>query len=1190
MRDATVGPTGGAGSDPTGPLPDEPTVSPPPAPTGHPTDPLPAGPGGITSGAAPPGTGGLGRVLTDVLVELLPEGTDSAALADVLWLAAGSTPVPPANPSAGEAAGPGGGVERAGGARSAGEPDRPRAADPAAPAPAPVPEPRPALALYETLPGTPAPPGTPVTVAAGPALPGRLRLARALRPFSLRWTQGPRRVLDLAATVRHSLRAGELLPVLGPAPEPWFDVLLVVDDSPSMAVWADTVAEFTSLLAGLGTFRRVDTVRLLPGDEPRVVDRAGRTVAPGRVAAPGGRRLVLVVSDCTAGGWYAPRSWQLVRHWAARVPVALINPLPGRLWGRTALDLPAVRVTHRTPAAANRDLEFTAPLLPAPPPAPGGGPVWVALPTLTFSPHSLGRWARGFAHGAPEGYDAVLLPASGTLPTPFDAPGPAGASPDAAEAFLRTGTPAAVRLAALCSPFSRIGLRLLQLIRQEVVPEAGLGEVAELLTSGVLAVERTGGAPPVLVFQGTARRRLTSALARRDAWLMHSALTRYIAAHPPSPRGLGAVAVETSGSPLPDDPRDDEELRPFAEASGELLRVLRGGGRAAPVVPKPEPEPEPETEPEPELETVSPLPDPERSAAVLIGVSAYTRLPRLWNVADALDEMRGLLTSPAGWNLPDYRCVTVLDPPDARAVLEAVQAACDRAEDALFLYIAARTLESDGPELPAWAVPDSVPGEARATGVPFDKVLRIVHGSSVRRVMVVLDHTLGMESTRELTESGTRVSRSPSTHLMVCEPLLDRPRAASIHRFVEQGLPGGPRFLGVPEVLTHLAELSGRQGLTSASWTEGRLPLALGRNRLAGEGSPLEFARRSVYGQMYRIMPFGAEAELLPDAERLLTALLWFMGPDPARTVRSLSPGDPSPLLDELTEYLERRGFDLRPGTLDGGPDYFCSPNGSSSLFPFEVKVRAEGRGSGDSLPWSLNRLTQYPSPIAFLLVLEPSRNPVPPPLGERVSVVDTSRGGEPDERSCVVTLRLPVSLTSAQPGPDEEEHVPERPEDLWESYDRSLHEVLRDAVDGACENLAGREVATLLDGYPHRDGGGLDLEDVDIPALLDSPTVKSVHPDRSTLDWHSHEEYDHGLVVGEVTVEAEITIEGFMTKSAFAFHEHEVDVLDGDWNDDTVWASVSRSVVLTFHAQVEPPPFDAELELQAVASPGPRR
>ena len=63
--------------------------------------------------------------------------------------------------------------------------------------------------------------------------------------------------LDLEATTREYARTRQLVPAFRPAPERWFDVALLIDESPTMTVWEEVVAEFGDLLQQLGAFRLV---------------------------------------------------------------------------------------------------------------------------------------------------------------------------------------------------------------------------------------------------------------------------------------------------------------------------------------------------------------------------------------------------------------------------------------------------------------------------------------------------------------------------------------------------------------------------------------------------------------------------------------------------------------------------------------------------------------------------------------------------------------------------------------------------------------------------------------------------------------------------------------------------------------------------------------------------------------------
>ncbi|MDT9684643.1 NaeI family type II restriction endonuclease [Streptomyces sp. TRM76323] len=510
-------------------------------------------------------------------------GLDGTGLAEALWLAATMARHRPADPpSTGPppSAAPGGDAPAS---REAGPQDPPRqpaarASDPVAPGAA-------ARAagtrgLHERLPGA----GTRLrghAVAAPRAtgLPRALEVTRALRPWKRPWPEGRRGALDIEATVDGYARSGELIPVFAAAPERWFDLTLVVDRSPNMRVWEETLDDFTTVLDRLGAFRTLQVRDLL-------FDGAGRPQAPGQLRQADGRRLVVVVSDCVAAPWRAPAVWRLLREWAATTPMALLNPLPTKLWRRGGLNLPTVRFTPAAPGAHRSRLPHEAPpLLDLAGPdgaarsgaATGEGAgrddagAWLPIPVLSLSPHSLDRWSRAAMRGAPEGCTAVLVPPGGRLPG-RSRPRAASLSPGtAAKGFLRTAAPRAVRLAVLCAPFDRLSLRLLHVIRRELVPDATTADVAEAVTSGLFELEQPAGdsGPLELVLPEEVRAVLRERLPAHEAWRVHQALDRHVASLGDGRPGLRSVAYDASGPhELP------AEQEAFARASRQTLELL----------------------------------------------------------------------------------------------------------------------------------------------------------------------------------------------------------------------------------------------------------------------------------------------------------------------------------------------------------------------------------------------------------------------------------------------------------------------------------------------------------------------------------------------------------------------------------------------------------------------------------------
>lgn len=401
-----------------------------------------------------------------------------------------------------------------------------------------------------------------------------LDLSRALRPFRRRWPEGRMLQFDIDETVQSYARTWKLVPRFRPAPERWFEVDIVVDDSPSMTVWGDTIPVVSTLLRQLGAFRMIRTWRIsVTGPVPLLHNEGGQPVGPGQLRSPGGRRLIIIVSDGCAAGWFRPEAWNLVRTWAGSTPTALISPLATRLWGRTGLGLPTGRVGPGVPGSGNAQLQFAVPrheLASGDEPDAGG---WLPLPAATLTPHMLGRWARMLMKADPRGCDALLIPPVRHPPETDadDATDPA-AGARLVNAFRRTASPEAGRLAVLCAPFRAVSLGLLGLLGAELVPEASAADLAEVIVGGLFRPAATASGSPggeLLRFRPGVRERLRELLPETDGWRAYTALIKHVT------EGSGAEATFAAGVP---DPLGDitipAGLLPFAAASREALEFL----------------------------------------------------------------------------------------------------------------------------------------------------------------------------------------------------------------------------------------------------------------------------------------------------------------------------------------------------------------------------------------------------------------------------------------------------------------------------------------------------------------------------------------------------------------------------------------------------------------------------------------
>ncbi|MBK3631068.1 serine/threonine protein kinase, partial [Streptomyces sp. MBT49] len=457
------------------------------------------GPAGESAPARDHGTA-LER-LTAVLTAAADTSPTPRELAELLWLARLSSPAPDpgaALPADGRTEPPGGDTGTAAAGTDGGTPDRTdaKAAEGGgSPGPAPgvpdarvplrLPAPRPASASGDGSGG----PGH-VLAPAPPMLPRPLALQRSLRPLKRTVPSARARLLDERATADRIARLGAhpdvWLPVLRPARDRWLRLALVHDTGPTMPVWRPLVRELHTVLAQSGVFRTVTLHAATPDGEARQVpDGAdGRTVA-------------LVLSDCMGPQWRpggaGERWYRTLGHWAARMPLAVVQPLPEHLWPTTALPAEPGLLSSATRAGPLRALSFT-PYDPAAAPRPDGA---VPLPVLEPGAPWLANWAALVADpGGARIPGAAAWLSSVPVPVPSDDPpvhGPGTPSPqDLVLRFRATASREAFRLAghlALAVP----SVPVMRLVQRAVDRDPRPQHLAEVILSGLLI---TAPGPP----------------------------------------------------------------------------------------------------------------------------------------------------------------------------------------------------------------------------------------------------------------------------------------------------------------------------------------------------------------------------------------------------------------------------------------------------------------------------------------------------------------------------------------------------------------------------------------------------------------------------------------------------------------------------------------------------------------------
>ncbi|MGQ4431945.1 SAV_2336 N-terminal domain-related protein [Streptomyces sp. SAS_260] len=416
---------------------------------------------------------------------------------------------------------------------------------------------------------TPEPDFTPVRIPVATALPNSLALQRALRPLQ-RYHPPVRTTahrLDEQATAERAAETGLFTPVLRSGVRRESRMRLLMDASTSTSVWDSTLEELRQICAGLGAFREVQVHYVHQGADGQLA--IGTSREPGRglraaeqVRDPTGRQLTLVLSDCAGPLWRSGRLQRLLHHWAQAAPVAVVQPLPQRLWRRT--HLPALPGTLRRREGLGARLEFR----PAEGHAPSGA---LPVPVLGPTRAALGTWARllsggtGLSLPAAAAWVHVAHPAA---PPRRERP-PADAGP-LVTAFRRSASRQAVSLAVAFSAVP-LSLPVMQLVQRAVQPRSGPSVLAEVLLSGLL---RRGDGEGWYEFVPGVREELLRLLPRGDALLVLKHCGAYVERHfGRGARNFPALALARltgDGGALP----AEEEGVP--EAFAEVSRVVLG--------------------------------------------------------------------------------------------------------------------------------------------------------------------------------------------------------------------------------------------------------------------------------------------------------------------------------------------------------------------------------------------------------------------------------------------------------------------------------------------------------------------------------------------------------------------------------------------------------------------------------------
>jgi len=428
----------------------------------------------------------------------------------------------------------------------------------------------------------------------GHGLPGALEIARALRPLIRRVPSPdlPQR-LDEEGTIRRVIDSDLWVPLLRSQTKPWLDLALVVDESPSMRIWHETVRELRLLLSQIGAFwdLRTWSLRTHSRDQDVTLHRQ-RSKAQRHhkeLLSPARNHLILIISDCASPSWRGETLISWLDDWCRHHPVGLLQVLPDqRLWSRGPLGR-ASRLAVSASDGATPNVRLRArPLSLDKPGRRSTEAPMPPLPMTTLAPRDLRTWAELVAgKGQDELIAFVLRPGSSPRMVPrLDQDWQTRYA-----AFRENASPIARRLACVlaAAPLRLPVIRLVQDVMKERDPllrQADQTHLAEFFLSGLIKrsapmLANSDGlhpgeaeAPELIDYDFLTpelRRRLLSDGLVNDAIEIQVQVGEYVSRHLGGPNPF--LAALKAGKMMAG-PAIDAGSEPFAYVANEVLGWL----------------------------------------------------------------------------------------------------------------------------------------------------------------------------------------------------------------------------------------------------------------------------------------------------------------------------------------------------------------------------------------------------------------------------------------------------------------------------------------------------------------------------------------------------------------------------------------------------------------------------------------
>ena len=448
------------------------------------------------------------------------------------------------------------------------------------------------------------------------ALPGAGGIARALRPLRRRYPSRNRFILDEEETVRMIGNGGPLAAVLKPAEERWLELTLVIDEGAAMRVWRPMLKELQRLTERMGAFRDVHVWGLEVDDGTvRLYREIGLPNAPRRLRNPrelidpSGRRLIMVVSDCTALGWRNGAAFRLLARLGRVGPVVLVQVLPQRLWSSTALPQVDALLRALVPGVPNHMLTVERDWLSeamlqlersSDPKARDGSQQTSAtqespLPVVMLEGWALAPWARVLAGVGGASAAGIVIPytpsLAGETPAADSAQPPARpitseqadalntvTAEERVSQFRAAASPPAYQLACYLAS-APLSLPVMRLVQQSMMPASTQVHLAEVYLGGLMyqlpAPASTALQPDELLFEfyDGVREILRKSVSPRETLRVLTEVSNLVEERLALEGGFGALVVQPGAR---EEYVLDSTSLAFAHLGAQILRQFGG--------------------------------------------------------------------------------------------------------------------------------------------------------------------------------------------------------------------------------------------------------------------------------------------------------------------------------------------------------------------------------------------------------------------------------------------------------------------------------------------------------------------------------------------------------------------------------------------------------------------------------------